>query len=67
VGFRILRVPFGVLTGMLAAIQTQPAVLAFAQERSRDDLPALGYAQVYPVATLLKIVLAQVILALMPR
>jgi putative transport protein len=66
-GFRVLRIPMGVLTGMLAAVQTQPAVLAFAQERSGDDLPGLGYARVYPVATILKIVLAQVLLAVTGR
>jgi putative transport protein len=67
IGYKVLRVPMGVLTGMLAAVQTQPAVLAFAQERSGDDLPGLGYAHVYPVATVLKIVLAQVLLAVMTR
>ena len=63
VGYRLLRIPMAVLTGMLAAIQTQPAVLAFAQEQSEDDLPSVGFARVYPMAILLKIVLAQVLLA----
>jgi putative transport protein len=63
VGYRLLRIPMGVLTGMLAGIQTQPAVLAFAQEQSDDDLPGVGYARTYPIAILLKIVLAQLLLA----
>lgn len=63
VGYRWLRIPMPVLTGMLAALQTQPAVLAFAQEQSDDDLPSVGFARVYPMAILLKIVLAQVLLA----
>ncbi len=62
-GYRLWRIPMAVLTGMLAAIQTQPAVLAFAQEQSEDDLPSVGFARVYPMAILLKIVLAQVLLA----
>jgi putative transport protein len=65
VGHRVLQIPMGVLTGMLAGVQTQPAVLAFAHERSGDDLPARGYAHVYPLAILLKIVLSQVLLALL--
>lgn len=62
-GYRLLRIPMAILTGMLAAIQTQPAVLAFAQEQSGDDLPSVGYARLYPMAIFLKIVLAQVLLA----
>jgi len=65
IGRRWLGIPMSVLTGMLAGVQTQPAVLAFAHEQSGDDLPALGYAHVYPVAILVKIILAQVLLAML--
>jgi putative transport protein len=67
IGYRVLRLPMGLLTGLLAGVQTQPAVLAFAQEQSGDDLPSVGYASVYPVAMILKIVLAQVLLAMIGR
>jgi putative transport protein len=67
IGYRVLRLPMGLLTGILAGVQTQPAVLAFAQEQSRDDLPSVGYASVYPVAMILKIILAQVLLAMIGR
>ncbi len=62
-GYRLLKIPMGLLTGMLAGLQTQPALLSFAAEQSGDDLPNIGYAAVYPVATITKIVLAQMILA----
>jgi putative transport protein len=61
-GMALLRVPVDVLCGIVAGMQTQPAVLAFAVEQSGDDLPNTGYASVYPVATIAKIVLAQVLL-----
>jgi putative transport protein len=64
IGARVLRIPMAVLTGMLAGLQTQQAVLAFAQERAGDDQPSLGYAGIYPIAVVVKIVLAQVLLAL---
>jgi putative transport protein len=51
------------LTGMLAGLQTQPAVLSYAAEQTGNDLPNIGYATVFPTATVLKILLAQVILA----
>lgn len=48
--------------GLLAGLQTQPAVLAFADERTRgDDRVDLGYAMVFPVAMVAKIVAAQVL------
>jgi putative transport protein len=61
VGHRLLRIPMGILMGMLADIQTQPAVLAFSVERTKNELPNTGYATAYPIATLTKIVVAQLI------
>jgi putative transport protein len=62
VGHRFLGVPVTTLGGVLAGFQTQPAVLAFAQEKTGSDGPNLGYATVYPLAMLLKIVLVQLLL-----
>ncbi len=66
-GYRLLRIPMGLLTGILAGMQTQPAVLGFALEQTDNDLPNIGYATVYPVAMIIKIVLAQLLLALLVR
>lgn len=50
------------LAGQLAGSQTQPAILAYANERTEyDNRVALGYALVYPVAMILKILLAQLL------
>jgi putative transport protein len=62
VGRRVLRIPLAVLAGTVAGIQTQPAVLALAVERSENDLPNVGYATVFPIAMIAKIVLAQLVL-----
>lgn len=62
-GHRVLKIPMSLLTGMLAGLQTQPAVLSYATEQTGNDLPNIGYATVFPTATVLKILLAQVILA----
>lgn len=62
IGYRWLRIPLGVLGGVLAGLQTQPAVLAFALEKTNNDQPNLGYATVYPFAMLLKIFLVQLLL-----
>lgn len=50
------------LSGLLAGSQTQPAILAFANSRTgADPRVALGYALVYPVAMIAKILIAHIL------
>ena len=50
------------LSGLLAGAQTQPAVLAYANNRTNfDPRVALGYSLVYPLAMVGKILIAQII------
>lgn len=64
VGHRLMKIPMNLLVGMVAGLHTQPAVLGYALEQTGNDLPNIGYASVYPVATIGKIVLVQVLLTL---
>ena len=64
-GARLLHLPYGTLAGALAGLQTQPAVLGFALEQTRDESPNVGYAMVYPVAMIAKVLLGQMLLAFM--
>ncbi len=63
VGFKLLHIPFDLLAGLSSGVQTQPAALAFAANQSGSDTPNIGYASVYPVAMIAKIVLAQMLVA----
>jgi putative transport protein len=49
------------LSGMLAGSMTDPPALAFASNIARSDAPAVAYATVYPLTTLLRILSAQVL------
>lgn len=51
--------------GIVAGVQTQPAVLGFAVGRCGNERVEAGYAAVYPLSMILKIVLVQVFLLLM--
>jgi len=51
--------------GVLAGIQTQPAVLGFAVGRCGNERVEPGYAAVYPLSMLLKIVFVQIFLLFM--
>jgi len=63
VGHRLLKRPFESVLGLTCAIHTEPASLAFASHISRSDAPQASYAQVFPVCTVAKIVLAQLLVA----
>ena len=63
-GYKLFRIPLNVMFGILAGTHTQPVVLGYANHHTGNDLPNVGFATVYPLATILKIVLAQVLLAL---
>ncbi len=62
IGYRLLKLPMNIMLGVVCGQHTQPAALGYAVEQSRNDLPHLGYATVFPLATVVKILLAQLIL-----
>ena len=51
--------------GILAGVQTQPAVLGFAVGRCGNERVEAGYAEAYPLSMLLKIILVQIFLMVM--
>lgn len=50
------------LAGVMAGSQTQPAVLAYVNEQTKDDPRVnLGYAVAYPVAMIIKVLIAPIL------
>ncbi|MCG5511437.1 aspartate:alanine exchanger family transporter, partial [Ectothiorhodospira lacustris] len=64
VGYQLLKLPMNVMLGVVSGQHTQPAALGYAVEQAGNDLPHIGYATVFPMATIAKILLAQIILIL---
>lgn len=58
VGYKLLKMPFSLLTGMVA---NQPAILDFASSRSDNKVPMFGYAMMFPIALISKILIAQIL------
>lgn len=58
---KLHRLNFMTLCGLLSGGMTDPPALAFATTMARCDSPAVGYAAVYPLTMLLRIVAAQII------
>jgi putative transport protein len=56
---------FVTLSGLLAGGTTNPPALSFATNLCRSDAPTLAYATVYPLTTLLRILVAQLLVLLL--
>lgn len=63
VGYKVFRIPFDALMGVVSGVQTQSACLAWATSRTRSDAPNLTYAVTYPVATVVKIIIVQLMVS----
>jgi putative transport protein len=61
VGYKILGMPFDTVMGITSGIHTEPASLTYAANLTRNDRPNTGYATVYPIAMIAKIILAQLL------
>jgi putative transport protein len=59
IGYKVLKIPMTLLMGIVAGLQTQSAVLGYALDQTKNDLPNIGFASVYPAATVFKIILVQ--------
>lgn len=64
---KLLKADWVTATGLLAGGQTQPALLAFAGDRSHSEAPNVAYVAIMPTAMLAKILLAQGLLWIMLR
>jgi putative transport protein len=57
----VWKMNFMDISGMLAGSMTDPPALAFACNIAGSDAPTVGYATVYPLTTLLRILSAQIL------
>ncbi len=57
-----LKMNYYTLMGLLAGSCTNPPALGFSNATSGNDMPALGYATVYPVVMFLRVLVAQLLI-----
>ena len=57
-----LKLNYYTLMGLLAGSCTNPPALGYANATSGNDMPALGYATVYPVVMFLRVLTAQMLI-----
>ena len=61
-GYKLLKIPFTLLMGMTAG---QPAVLDFAQRRTLNKIPTVGYTVMLPIMLIIKLLIVQILFALL--
>ena len=59
------RVNYFMLMGLIAGSNTDPPALAYANQTSGNDAPAVGYSTVYPLTMFLRILTAQLLILLL--
>jgi putative transport protein len=61
-GYYALKIPLNVLFGVYAGAQTQPVSLGFAVDQTKNDLATGAYSVLFPIATIYKIIITQMLL-----
>jgi putative transport protein len=62
VGYKLIRIPYSLLLGFIA---NQPAILDFATEITKNRVPSIGYAFMFPISLVMKILFAQMLFLLL--
>jgi putative transport protein len=62
IGYKFVKIPYSLLMGM---VSNQPAILDFAMTRTKNRLPMYGFAIMFPLALIMKIIIAQVLFLLL--
>src|SRR4051794_25917114 len=61
VGFYVLRLPYDDLLGVASGATGNPAILVYATRMAPTERPDIGYAMIFPSATIVKVIAVQII------
>jgi putative transport protein len=64
IGHFVMKIPFDDLLGITAGITGNPAILAYAYRSFPSDRVEICYAMIYPAATIIKIIIALIMIAI---
>jgi putative transport protein len=60
-----LKMNYYTLLGLIAGSTTNPPALGYANTSAGNDMPAVGYATVYPIVMFLRVLVAQLLILIM--
>jgi putative transport protein len=61
VGLYVLRIPFDDLLGVASGATGNPAILVYATRMAPTERPDIGYAMIFPSATIVKVIAIQIV------
>ena len=61
VGLYVLRLPYDDLLGVASGATGNPAILVYATRMAPTERPDIGYAMIFPSATIIKVIAVQII------
>jgi len=61
VGYYVLKLPFDDLLGVASGATGNPAILVYATRMAPTERPDIGYAMIFPSATIVKVIAVQII------
>lgn len=62
IAFKMMKVDFGSVSGMLCGSMANPMALTYANDTIPGDNPSVAYATVYPLCMFVRVIIAQLIL-----
>jgi putative transport protein len=62
IGYKIFKIPYSLLMGFVA---NQPAILEFSNDITKNRVPTIGYAFMFPISVVMKILYAQLLFLLL--
>ncbi len=65
VGRKFFKMNYFTLSGLMSGAMTDPPALAYANDMAGNDIPAVGYATVYPLTMFLRVLCAQLMILLL--
>ena len=65
VGRYLFKLNYYTLAGVLSGSMTDPPALAYSNDLTSTDAPAVGYATVYPLTMFLRVLTAQLLIILL--
>ena len=64
IGLYVLKLPFDEVCGIVCGVTGNPAILTYASKITGTDKPDVGYAMIFPGATIMKILFVQIAAAI---
>lgn len=62
VAFKLMKIDFGTVSGMLCGSMANPMALNYANDTIPGDNPSVAYATVYPLSMFMRVIIAQLLL-----